>query len=58
MCLICVEFQKERMTVFEARRAFGEMVEGLDKKHADEVEAMLTEAEETTRRAARDASDD
>lgn len=45
MCLICVEFQKERMTLFEARRAFGEMVEGLDKKHAKEVEEMLDDAE-------------
>ncbi|TDP77470.1 hypothetical protein DFR33_101372 [Bradymonas sediminis] len=53
MCLICVEFQKERMTVFEARRAFGEMVEGLDAKHAAEVEEMLDEAEE-----AEEAADD
>lgn len=58
MCLICVEFQKERMTIFEARRAFGEMVEGLDKKHVEEVEAMLSEAEEAKRRAVRTASDD
>jgi len=58
MCLICVEFQKERMTVFEARRAFGEMVEGMDNAHVEEVEAMLREAEEATRRAASDASDD
>lgn len=46
MCLICVEFQKQRMTIFEARRALGEMVEGLEPEHVDEVEDMLEEAEE------------
>lgn len=59
MCLICVEFQRERMTVFEARRAFGEMAVGMDKEHVEQVEAMLSEAEEDARRgAARAASDD
>lgn len=46
MCLICVEFQKQRMTTFEARRALGEMVEGLEPDHVDEVEEMIEEAEE------------
>lgn len=57
MCLICVEFQRERMTVFEARRAFGEMVEGMEREHALEVEEMLAEAEEEARRRARDERD-
>ncbi|WP_158542285.1 hypothetical protein [Lujinxingia litoralis] len=48
MCLICVEFAKERMTPPEARRALGEMIEGLDPDHVAEVEDMLTRAEETT----------
>lgn len=57
MCLICVEFQKERMTIFEARRAFGEMVEGLDDKHATEVEQMISKAEQAKRREADEADD-
>ena len=46
MCMICVEFQKSRMTPFEARRALGEMVEDLDPEHVAEVEELLAEAEE------------
>lgn len=45
MCLICVEFERDRMTVFEARRALGEMVEKIGEEHAEEVEEMLREAE-------------
>lgn len=45
MCLLCIEFQKQRMTIFEARRAFGEMREGLPPAHVEEVEKMLAEAE-------------
>ncbi len=45
MCLICVEFQKQRMTSGEARRALGEMVHQLDDDHVEEVEEMIAEAE-------------
>ena len=45
MCLICVEFQKQRMTSGEARRALGEMVDELDRDHIEEVEEMIEEAE-------------
>ncbi len=45
MCLICVEFQRDRMTVGEARRALREMVEGLPPGHVDEVQRMLADAE-------------
>jgi hypothetical protein len=45
MCLICVEFDKGKMTVPEARRALGEMG-GLTKEHAAEVKEKLDEAEE------------
>lgn len=45
MCLICVEFEKERMTVFEGRRALGEMGATLDDEHRREVEEMLDDAE-------------
>ena len=45
MCLICVEFDKSAMNLAEARRALGEMRADLDKKHVEEVEAKLDEAE-------------
>lgn len=51
MCLICVEFQKERMTTFEARRALGEMVESMDPDHVDEVLELLEQAEESEKQA-------
>lgn len=44
MCLICVEFQKQRMTLSEARRAQGEIAT-TDPEHAKEVEEMLDAAE-------------
>ncbi len=46
MCLICIEFQKDKMTIREARRALGEMIIGLEDEHVDEVEKMLKDAEE------------
>lgn len=49
MCLICIDFQKQRMTLDDARRAFGEMVVTMDPEHAEEVERMLKEAEERKR---------
>lgn len=52
MCLICVEFQRDRMTVGEARRALREMVEGLPPGHVDEVQRMLAEAEDQAKAAA------
>lgn len=45
MCLICVDFQRQRMTVLEARRAYGEMIEVIGPEHAAEVREMLDEAE-------------
>lgn len=45
MCIICVDFQKNRMTLNDARRAYSEMVEALDPEHAKEVKTMLDEAE-------------
>ncbi len=46
MCLICVEFQKQRMTTGEARRALGEMIDDLEQDHVQQVEEMIAEAEE------------
>ena len=45
MCLICIEFEKQRMTAKEARRAFSEMVVDLDPDHAKVVKKMLDDAE-------------
>jgi AMMECR1 domain-containing protein len=45
MCILCVEFEKGRMTAKEARRALGEMVPKVGAEHAKEVERVLREAE-------------
>ena len=46
MCLICIEFEKQRMTTGEARRALGEMIDDLDDDHVEEVEQMIADAED------------
>src|SRR5271168_5363488 len=45
VCIICVEFEKGRMTAKEARRALGEMVPKVGAEHAEEVEHVVREAE-------------
>lgn len=50
MCMICVEFQKQRMTTGEARRALGEMIDELDDAHVDEIEEMIADAEDNDSR--------
>jgi len=45
MCLICVEIAKSKMTAREARAAYREMREGMDRTHQREVEAKIEEAE-------------
>ena len=45
MCLICIEFEKQRMTAGEARRALGEMIGDLKPEHVEEVEEMISDAE-------------
>ncbi len=45
VCLICVEFEKGRMTAKEARRALGEMVPKIGAEHAEKVERRLRESE-------------
>ncbi len=53
MCIICLDFQKGRLTTKEARRALGEMVVTLDKRHVEEIEATLSKSEaEAARQAA------
>ena len=45
MCIICVEYEKKRLTIKEARRALVEMVntETIDKAHAKEIEHKLNQ---------------
>jgi hypothetical protein len=58
MCLICVEFQKEKMTIPEARRAFREMRVSLDSEHIRQVEEMLVQAESDQSKAVPESDDD
>ena len=44
MCIICVELEKNRLTIHEARRNFGEMSLSLG-DHAKKVEETLTKLE-------------
>lgn len=46
MCLICIDFERGALRLNEARRALGEMREGLGAAHAREVEEKLDAAEE------------
>ena len=45
MCLICIDFDRGKLTTQEARRAMGEMVVKLDKSHLAEVERKIASAE-------------
>ena len=51
MCMICVDFQKQKMTTQDARRALREMREGLDEDHVREVAKMIQKAEQEKRDA-------
>ena len=48
MCIICIEYQKRKMTIPEARKALWEMRGGtaIDGEHAREIEAMLDDDDE------------
>lgn len=41
MCIICVELEKNRLTLAEARRNYGEMAESIDEEHREELEEKL-----------------
>ncbi len=41
MCIICIDFDRGRLTSAEARKALGEMTAKLDKKHVEEIEEKL-----------------
>ena len=49
MCIICLEYQKNKLTLKEARHNFSEMVLNIDIEHRQEVEDMLDVAEEVER---------
>jgi len=46
VCIICIEFQKEKLTVREAWSNYTEMALDLDDDHRQKVEDMITLAEE------------
>tara|TARA_R100000152_G_C6682306_1_gene115888 strand:+ start:72 stop:263 length:192 start_codon:yes stop_codon:yes gene_type:complete len=41
MCIICVEFEKGKLSLDEAVRNYGEMKETLPEEHQKEVEALI-----------------
>ena len=41
MCIICVELEKNKLTLEEARRNYGEMIEVIDDEHKKELEEKL-----------------
>lgn len=41
MCIICVELEKEKLTIEEARRNYSEMAEQIDEEHRWELERKL-----------------
>ena len=45
MCLICVEFQKQKMTIRDAQRALREMSTQLEPEHVKEVKEMLQQVQ-------------
>jgi len=46
MCIICVDFERGKLTTREARRALGEMAVTLSEEHVAEVRAKLEAAED------------
>lgn len=49
MCIICVDFQNQRLSLQEARRNLREMVEKVGPEHAREVKRLLDEAERNSK---------
>lgn len=43
MCLICIEYQNEKLSVQEAWKNLDEMKEVLDEEHVEEVVDMLAD---------------
>jgi len=49
MCIICVEFQKQSITIREANHILTEMIPALSEEHIGEVIDMLKEADKERR---------
>ena len=58
MCIICVDFQKQKMTPQDARRALREMRQSVGEAHAVEVAEMIEEAEAHNASASHHGDDD
>ena len=41
VCIICVELEKNRLTLAEARRNYTEMASTIDEEHREELEEKL-----------------
>ncbi len=46
MCLICIDLQRDKLTVNEARRNLGETYKALDKDHTLEVLKLIWKKED------------
>lgn len=46
MCIICIDYQKQLLTIPEVRRILTEMHQDLDPEHLLEIEEMLKEERE------------
>jgi len=57
MCLICVDFQKQKMTTMDARRALREMAPDMDQEHVEEVKEMIQKAEQAAAEQDHDPQD-
>ena len=44
MCIVCVEFKSEKLTLEEATKAFAEIRSQSDEPHIQEVEILLRDA--------------
>ena len=55
MCLICIEYQKGKMTLTEGFRALGEMAISIGPEHTEEVKGILIEGLNKEYEALRDA---
>ena len=47
MCIICVDFQKQLLTINEARGILSEMGPTMSEKHLIEIKEMLEKADES-----------
>ena len=46
MCLICVQFKQDKLTIKEARQNLGELYLNMDKEHVHEVLKLIWQKED------------